>query len=166
MLADIPEKLEVADAPHPVGVVDDVHAVARRGEHRADLPLDAGDVGGQFIGREEVPLLAAATRVADHAGRPADEGDGLVAGPGHATQEQQGHEVADVEAVGRGIKARVDPAARCGEPLPQRGRIGRLMDEAAGLELGEEVVSHVVTARGRRRRRDGPARRASGPAAP
>ena len=143
-----------------------MHAVARRGEHPADLPLDAGDVGGQFVWREEISLLAAAAGVADHAGGAADQGDGFMAGAGHPPEEHQGHEVADVQAVGRGVEAGVDAAAGRGEPVAKGRRVGRLVNEAPRLELGEQVVEHVATARGRRRRRDGRGHRASGLAAP
>ena len=124
MLADVAKKLEIAHPPHPVGSVDDVHAVAGAREDRSDLPFDTGDVGGKFLGREQVAFLAATAWVADHARRTADERDRLVAGAGHATQQHQGHEMAHVEAVGRGIKTRIDAAAGRGEPVAECGGVG------------------------------------------
>ena len=58
--------------------------------------------------REQVPLLALAAGVADHAGGAADHGDGTVPGLLEPAQDHQRHQVSDVQAIGRGIKARVD----------------------------------------------------------
>jgi hypothetical protein len=116
VLAHVAEKLEVSDLPHPVGVVHHVDALAGRLEHPANLPFHPGDVGGEFLHGEQVPLLAAAAGVADHAGGAADEGHRLVAGGRHAAEQHQRHEVPDVEAVGRGVEACVDAAAGRAEP--------------------------------------------------
>ena len=54
----------------------------------------------------------------------------VAAGHGHAAgNREQG-------------KAGVDAAAGRAEPPPQGGRVGGLVDEAAGLEVGEEIVGH------------------------
>ena len=63
-------------------------------------------------------------------------------GSGHATEEDQRHEMPDVEAVGCGVKPGVDPAARGRQPGPQANGVGRLVDEAAGLEIGEQIGVH------------------------
>ena len=152
VLADIAEEFEVADAPHPVGIVDDVVGGDRRTsadfmacvaqENSPDLPLDPSDIGRQFIGREKVAFLAPPARVADHAGRATDQGHRFVAGVGHATQQHERHKMPDVEAVGRGVEAGIDATAGRGEPLTELARVGRLVNQAAGLEIGDKVVCH------------------------
>ena len=142
VLANVPQEFEVADTPHPVGIVDDVHPLAGAREDAANLSLDAGDVGGEFLGREQVALLAAAARVADHAGGPAEHGDRLVAGGGYAAEEHEGHEMPHMQAVGGGIEAGIDAAARRGEPLAKRRGVGGLVDEAASLEVGKKISRH------------------------
>jgi hypothetical protein len=142
VLADVTEELEVADAAHPVAVVDDMHPLPGRFEDPADLPLHAGDVGGQFCRREEVAFLAASARISDHPGRATDERHRLMSGGGHTTEEDQRHEMPDVEAVGGGVEPGVDPAARGRQPSPQASGVGRLVDEAAGLEIGEQIGVH------------------------
>ena len=53
---------------------------------------------------EQVALVGAPAGVADHAGGPAGQGDRAGGRVLEAAQEQQGDEVADVEAVGVGSK--------------------------------------------------------------
>jgi len=63
----------------------------------------------------------------------------LVPGRRHAAEEHQGHEVAHVQAVGRGVESGIDAAARRGQPVPQRRRIGALVDQPTGFEVGKQV---------------------------
>jgi hypothetical protein len=49
VLADISQKLEIANALHPVGIVDDVHGLTRAVENRPDLPFNTGNVGGKLF---------------------------------------------------------------------------------------------------------------------
>ena len=52
---------------------------------------------------EQVALVGAPARVADHPGRATGERDRAMAGILEATQHDQADQVADVEAVGRGV---------------------------------------------------------------
>ena len=74
----------------------------------ADLGLDGGDVAREGLVVEQVALLGAPARVADHAGGPAGQGDRPVAGVLEAPQHQQADEVADVQAVGGRVAAVVE----------------------------------------------------------
>ena len=67
-----------------------------------------------------------------------------MAGVGHATQQHERHQMPDVEAVGRGVEAGIDATAGRGEPLTELARVGRLVDQAAGLEIGDKVVWHKM----------------------
>jgi hypothetical protein len=149
MLAHVTEKLKVAHAPHPVGVVDDMvrgdgrnsaDATACVAQDGTDLPLNAGDVGGQFVAGEEVAFLAPPARITDHPRGTADQGDRFVAGMGHTSQQHKRHQMPHVEAVGGRVEAGIDAAAGRGEPLAKPTRVGRLMDQATGLEIRKKVV--------------------------
>ena len=48
-------------------------------------------------------------------------------------------QVADVEAVGGGVEADVDADRTVGEALAERVAVGGVVDEAAGVEVGEQV---------------------------
>ena len=100
---------------------------------------------------EEVALLGAAARVADHAGRPAGQRERPVAGVLEAAQDQQTDEVADVEAVGGGVAAVVERDRSLGQPGGQRGR-GRCSPARGhgprGRRGGPRSPVHSRTARG------------------
>ena len=96
-------------------------------------------VGPQRRLVEEVALLAAPAGVADHAGGAAGEGDRPVAGVGEAAQHEQADEVADVQAVGGRVAPVVERDRALGEPGGQRLPVGGVVDQATGVEVGEEV---------------------------
>ena len=112
----------------------------------------AVDVGGQRLVVEQVALLGAAARVADHAGGAAGEGDRPVPGVLEAAQHEQADQVADVQAVGGRIAAVVQRDRTLGEPSGQCGAVGALLHEAAGLEVGDQVGGHRSTLACRRDR--------------
>ena len=47
MLPDIAKEFEIANALHPVAIVDDMHPLACALQNGANLPLHTGDVVGQ-----------------------------------------------------------------------------------------------------------------------
>ena len=55
-------------------------------------------------------------------------------------QHDQPGQAADVQAVGRGIEADVDGPRPLGEPGAQPRVVGRLVNQAAPLEIGEQIV--------------------------
>ena len=127
----------------------------------------------QAARRKQIALVALAAGVADHAGGAADDRDRLVAGVLEAAQHQQRQQVADVQAVGRGIEAGVDGARLFVEPAPtDAGVVGRLVDQATPARDRREACSIAIsdsvelTATGRRRRRDAESLRAWASAAP
>ena len=89
---------------------------------------------------EQIPLLALAAGVADHAGGAADQGDRPMPGLLKAAQHHQRHQAAHVQAVGRGIEAAVERAAFAGQPLGQIGLVGRLVNQPAPAKVGEDVL--------------------------
>ncbi len=88
---------------------------------------------------EQVALLAPSAGIADHARGAAGERVGPMAGELEAAQRDLTEQVADVEAVGRRIEPDVDTDGTGRQASGQRGPVGRVLHEAAGLELGEQV---------------------------
>jgi len=119
VLADVTEKLQHRDRRSPVGVVDQ-GGLKRAGlevQQFDELALDAFDVAAQGLGVEQIAFVAATPRVADHAGGATSQRKRPMAGQLEATEEQLADEMADVQRVGRGVEADVQPD----RPLRQPG---------------------------------------------
>ena len=95
----------------------------------------------QRVAIEQVALLAAAARIAHHAGGAAGERERAVPGQLEAPQRHLAEQVAGVERVGGRVEADVHPDRALAQALRERGAVGGVVDEAAGLEVGEEVHS-------------------------
>jgi len=142
VLAHVAQELQEAEAAHPIVVVHHQRCVGLGGEveEPAKLLLDGTRIGAEHLRREQTPLLALSTRVADHAGGPADQGDGAVAPLLESAQDHQRHQVAHVQAVGRWVEPGVHRARLLHKPAGQGRVVGRLMDHSAPAEFGGEVV--------------------------
>ena len=144
VLADVAEELEQRDRLRPLAVVDEAARPTVEVDDAADLRLDRRHVAVERVVVEQVALLGAPARVADHAGRPAGQGDRHVAGVLEAAQHDQPDQVAVVQAVGRRVAAVVDGDRPAGQAGGERVAVGRLLDEAAGVEIGEQVHRAAV----------------------
>src|SRR6267142_2446485 len=105
----------------------------------AKLALDTGDVFLQLIERQQIAFFALAARIANHAGRSADEGDWPMPGFLKTAKRQGGQQRADVQAVAGRIEAAVERPLPTGQPAAELFGMGGLVDEAAPGEVGEEV---------------------------
>ena len=78
----VAQELEIADAARPVRVVHDLGRVrtGREVEEALELLADTATFACELVVAEQVALDALAGRVADHAGRAADDDDRLVTG--------------------------------------------------------------------------------------
>ena len=112
VLADVAQEIEVADSPGTTRSCRRARAASRRnrGSARSAAPSRA-DVAAQILERHELALLALAARIADHAGRAADERDRLVAGALRAHQRQKRQQAADVQRIRRRIEPDVEREA-------------------------------------------------------
>ena len=110
VLADVAQELQVADAAEPVGVVRPGSPGWRRYRTReaAKLRADARRRCGERRVVEQVALDDLARRIADHAGRAADDGDRLVPRALEPRQHDHRHQVADVQRLGRRVVAGVE----------------------------------------------------------
>ncbi|MEZ5248514.1 MAG: hypothetical protein R2713_04610 [Ilumatobacteraceae bacterium] len=141
VLPHVTQELEDRDRHRPVGVVDQ-RGLVRPGlevEQLAELGLDALDVVAKGVHVEQVALLAASSRVAHHARGATGEWERPVTCELEATHEQLTDQVADVERVGRGIEADVEPDRSLGEPGAQGAEIGGTVDEATCLEVVDQI---------------------------
>jgi hypothetical protein len=127
-------KSEEAEPAGPLGVVDE-----RRPAEPGQLLGDAREVAGEGVGVEQVPLVGAPARVADHPRRTTGQGDRVVAGVAEAPEHQDADEVADVEAVGGGVAPPVQGEGPGGEAIGERRRVGRVVHEAPCDEVGEHI---------------------------
>ncbi len=107
-------------------------------EEGRELLLDGGGVAAERLAVEQVALLAAPARVADHARRAAGERDREVAGELEAPQQQQRHEVPDVQAVGGRVEADVERHRPALEPLAQRVEVGVVLHEPAREQVVDD----------------------------
>ena len=55
-----------------------------------------------------------------------------------ATQQQQRHEIADVEAVGGRVETAIQGDRACLEPGPERSVVGGVLDQAASRQVVED----------------------------
>ena len=69
-----------------------------------------------------------------------------------AAEDQLPEEVAGVEAVGGGVEADVDADRTVGEPLGQSVAVGGVVDQATGVEVGEQVHGRQWWQKGHRAR--------------
>ncbi len=112
---------------------------------RPSCSLIAADVVVERVVVEQVAFVGPAARVADHAGRSAGQCDRSMTGILEATQHDQPDQVADVQAVGGRIAAVVDRHLAVRHRPSQRLTVGRVVDEVASLEIGDEIgASHTL----------------------
>ena len=78
---------------------------------------------------------------------PPASGNGPVTGQLEPAQRELPEQVADVEAVGGRVEADVDADRSRGQPGGEGVPVGGVVDEAAGLQVGEEVHSGIMVPR-------------------
>ena len=110
MLADVADEIDEGIVLHPVVVVHEFGLVGGVGvevQETGELLLQAGDVMVEGLLVQEVALGRLHGRVADHAGGPAHEGEGLVSAALEMLQDHHAHEMPDMQGVGRRVDAHV-----------------------------------------------------------
>ena len=138
VLADVAQEVDRRQARGPVVVVDHRRGVvALEGQERLDLA--AYPLHPVLDGVERVEgALPRVPRVADHAGRAADQGVRRVAGVLEPLRGQHLDQVAHVQARRGRVEADVEPHAPAGQGLAQGVEVRRVGDQAAPLEVVEE----------------------------
>ena len=121
----------------PVGVVDE-RRLGRAGlevEQLGELHLDPLDVVAERVVVEQVALVAAPGRIADHPRRAAGERERTMSGELEAAHEQLADEVPDVQRVGGRVEADVEADRTTREARRERGTVGRVVDEATSRRV-------------------------------
>ena len=142
MHAHLAQEVDVVELGQPIGVVDDQGLALGKVQEAAHLLLDALHVVVDVLGGEHLAKLALAGGVADQARAAAHQGDGPVAGPLHVGHGHDGDVVADVQGVGRGVKAHVEGDGTLLHALVQVFLVDGLGDEAALLQNVQGVLRH------------------------
>ena len=93
-----------------------------------------------LLGREQRTLGGLAAGVADHARSPAHQGDRPVSGPLEPGEEHDADQVADGEAVGRGVVADVGGPTSTVQVCRREILGGGLVEEPAPAEVFKERV--------------------------
>ena len=150
VLADLAQEVDRRQRCGPVEVVD--HAggvVALEAQEPLDLRAEVADpLADGLLGVERA--LGGRPRIADEAGRSADESERLVSGELEAPHEQQLHEVAQVQARRGRVEAAVVRDRVPGEQRAQRLLIGGHVHESAPDDLVPDVLEgRIVGGRGR-----------------
>ena len=118
MLAHVAKEFQEAETAHPIVVV---HQLGRTRftvevEKSPQLLLQGGNIGAEDLDVQQVAFFALAAGVADHAGRPAHEGQWPMPRLLKSPQQHHRHEVPHVHAVRRGIKANINRPRPLVEP--------------------------------------------------
>ena len=146
-LSDIAGEVDEGVVLHPVVVVHQlglVGSVALEIQEAGELGLDALHVVGQGGFVQQVALGALHGRVADHAGGAAHQGERLVAAGLEVLQDHDAHQVADMQAVARGVDAHIG-RHRTLFQFFFRAR-GDVVDHPAPFELFYKVFHFQVAA--------------------
>ena len=133
--ADVPDKVDVVQVQQPVRIVDHLGLTLTELDEPLHLLLEAGAVVVDGLLGHHGAHIGPAGGVADHGRAAADQGNGLVARHLQPLHQAQGHEVANVQGVCRGVKANVEGGLAVVYHLPDLFLIGHLGDEPPGNQL-------------------------------
>ncbi len=147
MLADVAQKLERTHRRRPIGVVDEPRR--RRTielENLLELRFHTTHVVSQRLAIEKIAFLAATAGISDHAGRTTGEHDRFVSRQLETTQHHLTEQVAGMQGIGGGIEADVHRDRSLVETRTQHRTIGRVVDQPARVEIGEQCVhAHILS---------------------
>jgi hypothetical protein len=97
----------------------------------------------ELFARKEIALGGFAGGIADHAGGATGERERMMAGKLKTAQRELAHEVTDVERIAGGVEAAIQRDGALSEALGERFFVGAVGDEAAPLEVFEEIHGRV-----------------------
>ena len=133
--ADVPDKVDVVQVQQPVRIVDHLGLALTELDEPLHLLLEAGAVVVDGLLGHHGAHIGPAGGVANHGRAAADQGNGLVARHLQPLHQAQGHEVANVQRVCRGVKANVEGGLAVVYHLPDLFLVGHLGDEPPGNQL-------------------------------
>jgi len=141
MLSNVAQELEVAHRRGPVGVVDHPRRIglALEVEPTTQLLLYVGDVSGDGFLGQKLALGVLAAGVADGTGRAAGHGDGMMPEQLEPAQNQEWHQVPDMQTIRRRVESSVDRDRSGFQALVQLRRVSAIVYQAAPLQLVVDV---------------------------
>ena len=147
MLADLAQERDVFQPVQPFGIVahDRVAAFLAEAEETLKHGLDTGLVVLDVFIRQQLAGLVLEGRIADLAGAAAHQHDRPVTGPLQVTKHHDLDKAADMQAVGRAVKADIGGHDLVVQHLVECVIIGALMDEPAlahGLHEARFELAH------------------------
>ena len=133
--AHLAQQLDVVELHQPVGVVEHHGLALAEVDEALHLALETfGIVVDVGLG-EHLAHIVATRGVSDHGRAAADQGDGLVARHLESFHQAQRHEVADVQAIRRAVKADVERRLAVVDEVANLLLVRHLRDQAARFEL-------------------------------
>ena len=139
VLADVAEPVDRAQLAGPFEVVHDRRrVVALERQVALDLGADPRDPSLDDLAFVKLSLRGSAARVADEAGRTADEADGPMARQLEATHRHEQHEVAEMEARRGRIEAAVVRQRSARHRRAQRVQVRVVGDHPPPLQIVED----------------------------
>ena len=141
VLTHVAQELEVGDGPEPIKIVHQTRRIARgvEVEEPGQLLLDRGDVVLQHVRGQQVALRGTTAGITNHAGRSAGQGQGYMPSLLESAQAQKRHQIADMQGIGRRIKAAIQGQGTRGEPGGQGFQVGAIGVEAPPAQFVENV---------------------------
>lgn len=143
MLADFAEKFEVANGSSPGGIVEQAGGIGSsvEVEQATELDFDVGDIVVEHFLGKELAFDGFTAGVADGTGCTAGKGDGDMAEELEASEGDKRDEIADVEAVRRGIESGVQGNGTGFEPFQQFDLIRAIGQQTAPFQFFVNVHS-------------------------
>ncbi len=137
MFADLAQKIEISQRLSPRDIIQQPCRIGLRAEVEEFLELrfNPRHIGCQHFSREQLPLLRFAARIANRAGGPAGEGNGMMAQQLKPAKCKQRNHAADVQAVGCGIEATIERDRSLDKPFGQGFRIGAISQQSSPLKF-------------------------------
>ncbi len=141
VLADIAQKFDIAKLRHPVIVVhqNGGRLTDFKIQQLSHLDFDTCQIFCQLLVGQQVALGALAARVADHSGRPSDDGDWPVSCLLKSAKHHEWQQATNVQAVSGWIKAGVNGSRAGCQPVWEKIVGGRLMDQPPPLQVAKDI---------------------------
>ena len=140
--AHLAQQLDVVELHQPVGVVEHHGLALAEVDEALHLALEALSIVVDVGLGEHLAHIVATRGVSDHGRAAADERNGLVARHLESFHQAQRHEVADVQAIRRAVKADVERRLAVVDEVADLLLVRHLRDQAARLELF--INSHLL----------------------
>ena len=133
--ANVPDKLYIVEVQKPVGVVHHLGLAGAKLNEPLHLLFEALAVVLNGLLGHHGAHVRPTGGVANHGGTAANEGNGLISRHLQPLHETQGHKMAHMEGICRGVKANVEGSLAVVHHFPDFCFVGHLSNEATGHQF-------------------------------